>query len=100
MLRQITEETIRNAKNHKLREYRDYYIDLEYEDLWDANKNICIGIRHLFRKRETAKSKLKREPTWFEVLMDYKGLLKSKTKESNKVRTNLKKYLFNMEMEI
>jgi len=54
-LMQITEETTRHAKDYKLLEYRDHYIDLEYEDLWNPNKNIAFGIRHLFRKRETAK---------------------------------------------
>lgn len=72
-LMQITERTTRWAKDYKLGEYRDHFVDLEYEDLWEPNKNVAFGVRHLFRKRETAKGVLKREPTWFEVLMDYKG---------------------------
>lgn len=99
-LLQLTEETTRNAKNHKLREYRDHLIDLEYEDLWDPNKNIAFGVRHLFRKRETAKARLKRDPTWFEVLMDYKGMLKSKSNDSKTVREKLKIYLERMEEDL
>lgn len=99
-LMQLTEESTRQAKHHKSREYRDHYIDLEYEDLWDPNKNIAFGVRHLFRKRETTKWVLKREPTWFEVLMDYKGRLKSRTKKTQEVKVKLKKILNSMEMDI
>jgi hypothetical protein len=96
-LMQLTEEATRHAKDHKLREYRDHYIDIEYEDLWDPNKNIALGVRHLFRKHETAKWVLKREPIWFEVLMDYKGRLKSKTAKTKEVREKLKTILQEMD---
>lgn len=98
-LMQLTEKTTRQAKDHKLREYIDHFIDLEYEDLWDPNKNIALGVRHLFRKRETAKWVLKREPTWFEVLMDYKGQIKSKSEEAKNTRERLKKHLQKMGMD-
>ena len=98
-LMQLTEQTTRWAKEHKVREYRNQYIDLEYEDLWDPNCNIAFGVRHLFRKRETAKWALKREPTWFEVLMDYKGKLRSKTSETKEVREKLQKMFEILGME-
>jgi DUF2075 family protein len=59
-----------------------------------------LGIRHLFRKRETAKWVLKREPTWLEVLMDYKGRLKSRTKRTQEVKEKLIKMLNSMERNI
>ncbi len=90
-LMQLTERTTRWAKNYKVREYRNHYIDLENEDLWDPNYNIAFGIRHLFRKRETSKWALKKEPTWLEVLMDYKGKLRSNTSETKEVREKLQK---------
>ena len=90
-LMQLTERTTRWAKDYNAREYRNQYIDLEYEDLWEPNRNIAFGVRHLFRKRETAKWILKREPTWFEVLMDYKGKLRSNTSETKDVRERLQK---------
>jgi hypothetical protein len=96
---QIIESTVREMKG-KDKDYRDYFIDLEYEDHFDPNKSIAAGVRHLFRKREIARSKLKREPTWFEVIMDYKGMLKSKTVKSEEIRENLRKYLFNMGTKI
>lgn len=98
-LMQLTERTTRWAKDYKVKEYRNQYIDLEYEDLWDPNYNIAFGVRHLFRKRETAKWVLKREPTWFEVLMDYKGKLRSKTTETKKVRAKLLKMFEILGME-
>jgi soluble lytic murein transglycosylase-like protein len=99
-LLQLTEETTRLAKNHKRHEYRDHFIDLEYEELWDPSKNISFGVRHLFRKRETAKARLKREPTWFEVLMDYKGMLKSNSNQAKKVNKDLTEYLELMRVNI
>lgn len=90
-LMQLTERTTRWAKDHKVREYRNQYIDLEYVDLLDPNRNIAFGVRHLFRKRETARWILKRDPTWFEVLMDYKGKLRSKTTETKEVKEKLQK---------
>ncbi len=90
-LMQLTERTTRWAKDHKVREYRNQYIDLKYEDLWEPNRNIAFGVRHLFRKRETTKWVLKRGPTWFEVLMDYKGKLRSKTTETKEVKEKLQK---------
>jgi hypothetical protein len=99
-LMQITEKSARLARDHKYGEYQDHFIDLEYEDLWDPNKNISFGVRHLFRKRETAKWILKREPSWFEVLMDYKGMLKSQSKHAQTARKNLEKYLKALEMDI
>jgi hypothetical protein len=97
---QLTEKTTREARDYKLREYRDHFINLDYEELWDPNKNIAFGVRHIFRKRETAKWRLKREPTWFEVLMDYKGMLKSKSADSKKVRERLTKFLNALDSEI
>lgn len=98
-LMQLTERTALWAKDHRTQEYRDHFIDLEYEDLWEPNKNIAFGVRHLFRKRETAKGRLKREPTWLEILMEYKGMLKSNSNAAKKVKNDLTKYLKLMGMD-
>lgn len=95
-LMQLTEKTTRLAQNFMIREYRDHYIFLDLEDLWEPNKNISFGVRHIFRKREIAKSLLKREPTWLEVLMDYKGRLNSRTKKTERVRGDLSEILKKM----
>jgi hypothetical protein len=99
-LMQITEKTSRGMQNTKEKDYRDHFIELEYEVLWNPNRNICAGIRQIFRKRETAKSTLKRDPTWFEVMMDYKGWVKGKSKHANTARSELTKYFSILGMKI
>ncbi len=99
-LMQITEATARRMRDGREKDYRDQFLELSYEELWEPNKNICAGIRQIFRKRETAKAVLKREPTWFEVMMDYKGWLKGNSKHANTDKEELKKYFLLMGMEI
>lgn len=89
---QITEDTQRNLSGNK-KELKDYFVILSDDDVYDPNKNICATIRWLFRKKETATARLRREPTWEEVLMEYKGRLKSHTKETEDIRKKLRKYI-------
>ena len=91
-LTQITLQTQKELSG-EIKDLKDHFVILTEEEIYDPNKNICAAIRWLFRKQETAKSRLKREPTWEEVLMEYKGKLKSKTKETVEVRKKLKEYL-------
>lgn len=91
-LGQITEDTQRSLSGEK-KELKDHFVILSGIDIYNPNKNICATIRWLFRKRETAKARLKREPTWEEVLMEYKGRLKSHTKDTEKIRKDLRKYI-------
>ncbi|OGT54871.1 MAG: hypothetical protein A3F43_00465 [Gammaproteobacteria bacterium RIFCSPHIGHO2_12_FULL_42_10] len=53
-------------------ELHDYLVRLSPTELLLPNNNICAGIRWLFRKKETARGKLKREATWEEAIEDYK----------------------------
>lgn len=53
------------------------------KDLKGPNIAIPMGIRWLFRKRATAMNKLKRAPNHEELILEYKGLLKSKTDYKN-----------------
>ena len=46
----------------------------------------------LFRKKETARAKLKREPTHEELILEYKGLLKSKTAYKDSAIRSYRKY--------
>lgn len=89
---QITEQTHRGLKGYK-NELKDHIVDLDLDELWDPNKNIAAGVRWLFRKRETARARIKRNPTWEEVLMEYKGRLTSKTGETQTVKKKLNQYL-------
>jgi len=90
-LMQITERTQRQLAGDE-KELKNYLVILDDEEVWEPNKNICAGIRWLFRKREIVKSKIKREPTWSEVLMGYKGKVGSKTNETKKVKKRLNEY--------
>lgn len=67
-----TTETLRNEKG----ELKDHFVDIPKADLGDPCLNIAGGIRWLFRKHETASSKLGRPATWDEAVADYKSYLK------------------------
>lgn len=56
-------------------ELKDHLIRVTATQLLEPSTNICAGIRWLFRKKELAKNKLKREPTWIEAVADYKDYL-------------------------
>lgn len=91
-LMQITVDT-QNRLSGKGKELKNHFVVLTDEDIYDPNKNICAGIRWLFRKRETAQARLKREPTWEEVVMEFKGRLKSKTQTTHEIKEKIETYL-------
>jgi hypothetical protein len=62
---------------------------IRQKDLKDPNIAIPMGVRWLFRKRATAMNQLKRAPDHEELILEYKGLLKSK---SDYKEAGLKKY--------
>lgn len=95
-LGQITEDTQKRLSGEK-KELKDHFVILSNDDIYDPNKNICATVRWLFRKRETAKARLKREPTWEEVLMEYKGRLKSRSKDTAEIKEELKNYIDKLE---
>lgn len=84
---QITEQTLRILKDRS-GEIKEFYVDLEKEDLFDPSKNICAAIRWLFRKREILLKRLNRSVQWYEVIAEYKGVgpeLKKNGPKSKKV---------------
>jgi len=89
---QITELTQKQLSG-EVKDLKDHFVILDGDEVYDPNKNICAATRWLFRKRETAKLRLKREASWEEVLLEYKGRTTSKTKKTLEVRETLKKYL-------
>jgi hypothetical protein len=76
---QITPSTqiiIQNPKG----EAKDFiFKDIRKKDLKEPDIAIPICIRWLFRKRKLAEEKLGRAPTHEELILEYKGLLKSKS---------------------
>lgn len=73
-LMQITDETLKILTDEK-GELKDHFITLDRDDVDEPNSNICAGIRWLFKKKELASWRLKRDATWEEAVEEYKGVL-------------------------
>ena len=52
---------------------KDHLVNVDEKDLKNPNYNIAAGIRWLFRKKEIASQRLKREATWIVTILLYKG---------------------------
>lgn len=71
-------------------EAKDFIFNkIRQKDLKNPDIAIPMGIHWLFRKRATAMNRLKRAPNHEELILEYKGLLKS---NSNYKKSGLKKY--------
>jgi len=76
---QITPSTLKIVQDPK-GEAKDFiFTNIRQKDLKDPNIAIPVGVRWLFRKRAMALGKLGKAPSHEEVILEYKGLLKSKT---------------------
>lgn len=77
---QITPSTLKISQDPD-GEAKDFIFNkIRKKDLKDPNVAIPMGVRWLFRKRATAANRLRRAPDHEELILEYKGLLKSKTK--------------------
>jgi len=86
-LMQVTDWTIEILQDEK-GELRDHLVNVTQRDLTDPNLNIAAGIRWLYRKRQTASGKLKRQATWEEAVADYKSYLEKWKKNPNHKQMN------------
>lgn len=86
---QITPETfqILQEPSGEVKEF--IFKDIKKKDLKDPAINIPMGIRWLYRKKRLADGKLGRAASHEDIILEYKGLLKSK---SNYKESALKKY--------
>jgi len=91
-LMQIMPQTIKYLSS-KEKELQDHFIEIDEESVRDPVVNIAAGTRWLFRKFELTERKLKRVPTWKEVLFDYKGITNDDSKDAIKIRASIDKYL-------
>ena len=73
-LLQVTDDTLRILNQHD-GELKNYLLQITNKQLLDPSSNICAGIRWLFRKKQLASLKLKREANWEESIAEYKGYL-------------------------
>lgn len=74
---------------------KDHYITITNDQLYDANVNICAGIRWLFHKQELSSRNSKVPLTWTDAVVKYKGLDLSKKRDVEVFeifKTKLKKY--------
>ena len=80
---QVTKKTLKILLDPK-GEAKDFiFKDIRQRDLKNPNISIPMAVRWLHRKKETAATKLKRTPNHEEVILEYKGLLRSGTKLKN-----------------
>lgn len=88
---QITKETFKSLKDPK-GETKDFiFIKITLKDLKNPDIAIPMAIRWLFRKKRLAQGKLGKEPTAEEIILEYKGLLKSKSQYKDKAITKFRK---------
>jgi hypothetical protein len=76
---QITPETLKIVQDPAGEAKEFIFTKIRQKDLKDPHIAIPIGIRWLFRKRVTAMNQLKRPPVHEELILEYKGLRKSRT---------------------
>ena len=75
------------------KELKNHFIEINPDNAKDPVINIAVGTRWLFRKYELTKHKLNKEPTWIEVLLDYKGILNDNSDIAVKINKKLEEYL-------
>ncbi len=76
-LTQITKSTHKILQDPQGESREFIFKNILQRDLADPNISIPMAIRWLYRKQQTAASKLKRVPTHEDIILEYKGLLKS-----------------------
>jgi hypothetical protein len=87
---QITAETLRVLQDPDGEAKEHLFKEISKRDLKDPAIAIALATRWLFRKRETARSKLKRWPSTEELILEYKGLLESKTPYKQRALTKFR----------
>lgn len=91
---QITDSTLKILQDSNGEAKEFIFRNISKKDLKDPNIAIPMGIRWLYRKKDLAKHTLGREPTHVEIILEYKGWLKS---NSSKKKKGLESYMENYE---
>lgn len=86
---QITKKTLKILLDPKGEASSFIFKNIRQKDLKDPSISIPMAVRWLHRKKETAASKLKSAPEHEDIILEYKGLLKS---NSAYKKSGLKKY--------
>jgi hypothetical protein len=89
---QITPETLKILLNPE-GEAKDFiFKGIRQKDLKDPEIAIPMGIRWIFRKKRLAEGKLGRGATPEEIILEYKGLLKSKSEYQQRALENFREH--------
>ena len=88
---QITPETLGILQDSEGEVKEFIFKGIRQKDLKDPKTAIPLGVRWLFRKRDAAAGKLKQVPTAEEIILEYKGLLKSKSDYKNNALAKFRK---------
>lgn len=87
-LMQVTDETVKILNDPK-GELKDHLFTFNRDQVLDPNVNIASAVRWLFHKKYLAGKKLKREVTWEEALIEYKGYMRDYLKNPKIEMTGL-----------
>lgn len=89
---QITKQTLTILQDPKGEATEFIFNDIRQKDLRDPSIAIPMGVRWLMYKAKRAAAKLGRQPTHEDIILEYKGLLKSKTQYKEKALKNYRYY--------
>lgn len=92
---QITKQTWEILQNSKGEAKEFIFSDIRQKDLRDPSIAIPLGVRWLIYKSKRAAAKLGKQPTHEDIILEYKGLLKSRTQYKDKA---LKSYRYYYEL--
>ena len=87
---QITKETFKALQDPKGEVKEFIFTKFTLKDLKDPKVAIPMAIRWIFRKKRLARGKLGKEPSPEEIILEYKGLLKSSSKYKEKALGNFR----------
>jgi hypothetical protein len=90
-LMQIIDQTQRVLKDPK-GELKDHLVHVDQNKLFDPVKNIGAGTRWLFRKKEILDAKNGKDNSWFDVIRNYKALVKNTGNEKEIMDKLQRKY--------
>lgn len=89
---QITKQTLTILQNAKGEAAEFIFSDIRQKDLRGPNIAIPMGIRWLMYKSKRAAAKLGKQPSHEDIILEYKGLLKSKTEYKDKALKSYRYY--------
>ncbi len=88
---QITPSTLKALLNPEGEAKEFIFKGVRQKDLKDPEIAVPMGIRWIFRKKRLAEGKLGRSPTPEEIILEYKGLLKSSTGYQQRALNNFRR---------